>query len=80
MLFKFVDDYGSIILEAKRKAAEEPTKSEGLKILTSKQVLQRLPKAFAQVKTRKISENLLNEIRQIIYYLYWAKEITKSIP
>ena len=70
MLFKFVDDYGSIILEAKRKAAEEPTKSEGLKILTSKQVLQRLPIAFAQVKTSKTSENLLNEIRQIIYYLY----------
>ena len=43
---------------------------EGLKILTSKQMLQRLPIAFAQVKAGNKSENLLNQIRQIIYCLY----------
>ena len=37
--------------------------SEGLKMLTLKQMLQRLPIAIAQVKTGKTSENLLNEIR-----------------
>ena len=42
-------------------------------------MLQRLPIALAQVKTVKTSENLLNEIRQIIYSLYWAKEITKNV-
>ena len=41
-----------------------------LKILNPKQMLQRLPIALAQVKTVKTSENLLNEIRQIIYFLY----------
>ena len=35
------------------------------KILTSKQMLQRLPPALAQVKAGNNSENLLNEIRQI---------------
>ena len=36
-------------------------------------MLQRLPIAFAQVKAGNTSENFLNEIRQIIYYLYQAK-------
>ena len=50
-----------------------------LKILTPKQMLQRLPIALAQVKAGNTSENLLNEIRQIIYSLYRAKEITKKV-
>ena len=33
---------------------------KGPKILTPKQMLQRLPIAFAQVKAGKTSENLLN--------------------
>ena len=41
-------------------------------------MLQRLLLAFAQVKAGNTSENLLNEIRQIIYSLYQAKEITKK--
>ena len=42
-------------------------------------MLQRLPTALAQVKAGNTSENLLNKIRQIIYYLYRAKEITKKV-
>ena len=42
-------------------------------------MLPRLPIAFAQVKAGNTSENLLNEIRQIIYSLYQAKEITKKV-
>ena len=42
-------------------------------------MLQRLPIALAQVKACNISENLLNKIWQIIYSLYWAKEITKKV-
>ena len=41
-------------------------------------MLQRLLLAFAQVKAGNTSENLLNEIRQIIYSLYQAKEIAKK--
>ena len=53
---------------------------EGLKIfLSPKQMLQRLPIALAQVKADDTSENLLNEIRQIIYSLYQEKEVTKKV-
>ena len=50
-----------------------------LKILTPKQMLQRLPIALSQVKAGNSSENLLNEIRQIVYSLYQSKEITKKV-
>ena len=42
-------------------------------------MLQRLPIALAEVKAGNTSENLLNEIRQTIYSLYRAKEITKKV-
>ena len=35
--------------------------------------------ALAQLKVGNTSENLLTEIRQIIYSLYRAKEITKKL-
>ena len=54
--------------------------SERLKILTPNQMLKRLPIALAQVKAGNNSESLLNEIRQIFYFLYRSKEITKKYP
>ena len=42
-------------------------------------MLQRLPKALPQAKADNNSENLLNEIRQVIYSLYQSKEITKKV-
>ena len=51
----------------------------GLKILTPKQMLQRLPVALAQIKAGNNSESLLNEIRQIAYPVYRSKEITKKV-
>ena len=50
----------------------------GLKILTTKQMLQRLPIALAQVKAGNNSEDLSNTIRQIVYFLYQSKIITKK--
>ena len=67
MAIKFIEDYGSMILEAKRIARQE---GEGLKILTPNQMLKRLPIALAQIKARNNSESLLNEIRQTVYSLY----------
>ena len=55
------------------------TDDSKLKILTPKQILQRLPTALAQVKAGNNSENLLNEIHQIIYSFYQSKEITKKV-
>ena len=46
---------------------------KGLKILTPKQMIQRLPIILAQVKTGNIFQNLPNEIRQIIYSWYRGK-------
>ena len=42
-------------------------------------MIQRLPIKVAQVKAVNAFENLLHEIRQIIYSLYRAKGITKKV-
>ena len=64
-----------MIVEAKRLAKQ----GTGLKILTPKQMLQRLPIALAQIKAGNNSETLLNELGQIVYSLYQSKEITKKL-
>ena len=46
-------------------------------------MLKRLQIALAQVKTGNTYENLQKEIRKIVYFLYWAKEICieqKKLP
>ena len=48
----------------------EEQKGKGIKLLTPKQILQSLPIALAQVKAGNTSENVLNEIRQIMSYSY----------
>ena len=76
-VIKYIEDYSSMILEANKLAREQ--EGTGLKILTSNQMLQRLPIALAQIKAGNNSESLLNEIRQIVYYLYRSKKITKML-
>ena len=51
----------------------------GLKMLTPKQILQRLPISLAQIKAGNNLQSLLNEIWQIVYSLYQSKEITKKV-
>ena len=72
---KFYDDYSLMMSEAKTKA----NIGKGLKILTPKQMLQRLLISLTQVKAGNISQNLINEIRQIIYSLYQSKVISKKV-
>ena len=64
-----------MLSEAKCKAKY----GNGLRILSPKQMVQILPIALAQVKAGTTSENLLNESRQIIYSLYWVKEIANKV-
>ena len=64
-----------MVSEAKYKSIH----GEGLKILTPKQILQRLPVALSQMKVGNTSENVLNKIRKIIYSLYQEKETTKKL-
>ena len=90
VVIKLVNDYSSIVSEAKYKnihgkgfpsmlacviggrVARNANISDhsNLKILNPKQMLQRLPIGLAQFKACDTSESLLNEIREIIYYLY----------
>ena len=74
--------YGRELVINALKSELFPLKSTartGLKVLTPKQMLQRLPIALAQVKAGNNSESLLNEIRQIVYSLYQSKQITKKV-
>ena len=73
-VIKFYDCYYLMVPVAKNKVV----KGEGLKILSPKQMLQRLPIALVQVKASNNSEKLLNEIRQIVSSLYQSKEIAKT--
>ena len=59
-------DYIEMLSDANYDARKNETEGKGLKILTSKQMLQRLPIALAQVKVGNNSENLLNEIRKVV--------------
>ena len=61
-VIKFSNDYFKMV----HKAAYDSKHGKVLKILTLKQMLQRLPIALAQVKVGNTPENLLNELRQII--------------
>ena len=75
MLCESFDDYFSIMSEIKYRTKL----GEGLKTLIPKQVFQKLTIAYAQAKAGSTSENLLNQIRQIIYSLSRAKYITEKV-
>ena len=75
VVIKLFNDYSSNVHEAKHIVKY----GKGLKILTPKQMVQRLPVGLAQVKAGNTSENLLNEITQIVYSLYREKEVTKKV-
>ena len=80
-VFNFFRDYTKMILDPGYNAKQNETEQEGtaLKILTPKQILQRLPIALVQVKAGNNSENLLNEFRKIVYSFYQSKEISKKV-
>ena len=72
---KFYDNYSLMMSEANVKA----TKGTELKILTPKQMLQRLAIALAQAKAGNNSKSVLNEIGKIVYSLCQSKQITKKV-
>ena len=51
----------------------------GLKILTSKQMLNHLSILLAQIQAGDNSKKLKNEIVQILYLLYRSKVLTKTV-
>ena len=54
-------------------------KGEGLKILTNKQMLNRLPILLAQIQAGNNSKSFKNELRQILYSLHRSKVLTKTV-
>ena len=54
-------------------------KGQGIKILTPKQMLNRLPIALAQLQAGNNSNKLKNEIRQLLYSLYRSKNMTEQV-
>ena len=62
-------------LESKESAAQKRNQSaKELKILTSDQMLSRLPITLAQLKVGNNSEKLKNEIRQLLH----SKKINRN--
>ena len=75
-VIKFYSDYFTMV----HKAAYDAKHGNGLNILLfSKQMLQRLPIVLPQVEAGNTSENLLNEIHQIIFLCIKQKKLLKSI-
>ena len=73
---RFSDDYDSNGLSS---GSGSKAKGAGLKILTNKQMLNRLPILLAQIQAGNNSIKLKNEIRQILYSLYRSKVLTKTV-
>ena len=66
---KFSDGYDS----------NEWSSGSGLKILTNKQMLNRLSILLAQIQAGNNSKSLKNEIRQVLYSLYRSKVLIKTV-
>ena len=62
-----------------KSGSDTSKKGKGLKILTNKQILNRLPILLAQIQAGNNSKSLKNEIRQILYSLYRSKVLTKIV-
>ena len=79
---RFSDDYdssGSGLNKRGKGSITSRAKGEGLKILTNKQMLNRLPILLAQIQAGNNSNKLKNETRQILYSLYKSKVLTKTV-
>ena len=63
-------------LENEESTAQQ---GQGVKILTPKQMLSRLPILLAQLQAGNNSQKLKSEIRQLLYLLYRSKKLSKTI-
>ena len=52
---------------------------KGINILTPNQMLSRLAISLAQLKAGNNSKKLKNEIRQLLYSLYYSRNMTKQV-
>ena len=74
------DELKDIVKELERAIfGNEELSGSGLKILTNKQMINRLPILLAQIQAGNNSNKLKNEARQILYSLYRSKLLTKTV-
>ena len=79
-MIRYARDLKDIIdLYNLKSDSDTSKKGEGLKILTDKQMLNRLPILLAQIEAGNNSIKLKNEARQILYSLYRSKVLTKTV-
>ena len=76
---RFSDDYDRNGWSSGSGSVASKGKGAGLKILTKKQMLNRLPILLAQIEAGNNSIKLKNEARQILYSLYRSKLLTKTV-
>ena len=76
---RFSDDYDSNGWPSGSGNVVSKAKGIGLKILTDKQMLNRLAILLAQIQAGNNSIKLKNEIRQILYSLHRSKALTKTV-
>ena len=62
-----------------KSGSDTSKKGEGLKRLTNKQMLNRLPILLAHIEAGNNSIKFKNEARQILYSLYRSKVLPKTV-
>ena len=77
--FTYGENYDELDEEDRELLRNMNKEGKGLKMLTNKQMLNRLPILLAQVKAGNNSKKLKIELRQILYLLYRSKTLTKTV-
>ena len=77
--FTYGENYDELDEEDREFLRNMNKEGKGLKTLTNKQMLNRLPILLAQIQAGNNSIKLKNEIRQILYSLYRSKVLTKTV-
>ena len=77
--FTYGENYDELDEEDRECLRNMNKEGKGLKILTNKQMLNRLPILLAQIQAGNNSIKLKNEIRQILYSLHRSKVLTKTV-
>ena len=77
--FTYSENYDELDEEDRELLRNMNKEGKGLKILTNKQMLNRLPILLAQIQAENNSKKLKNELRQILYSLYRSKALIKTV-
>ena len=77
--FTYGENYDELDEEDRELLGNMNQEGKGLKILTNKQMLNRLPILLSQIQAGNNSKKFKNELRQILYLLYRLKALTKTV-